>query len=520
MNNMRSEFAFAGDIFRAIRRHWVASVAFFLCFNLFVLALLLVVPRSYESIGIFYVRNGRGSMTLDPTATTSKTVSIQETREAEINSISDVLGSRGVAEQVVDKIGVDRILESGNTWVSQWMGIIPELPSFNAADESESVDEGIDYASFKRREKAVREILGNIKVKPTRKAATISIRARAATPVLAREIVDAMMEVYQNVHIEANRTDGAYDFFVHQFKLQDDRVAELTGEIRDFKNKINISSIDGERMSLQEQINVVDKAIIQAKGELASSQQRVGTLKSKYVMLDDRLVTEIVEGHSNEGTDLMRDRLFELEILVNRLLVDFSPDHPKVQAAKRQLAEARKLYAAQPVDRAQTKEAVNPTKLGLQSTLINAQAVLSGVQAQLESLTMKRQSMTARLERLNNNEVKLDELDRRLAVARTNYRTYADKLEEARINRELDHERISNVKVVQPASLVLKAASPKRFLIMSLSLITSFGAAIVLAQFLAAADAGMHSPEEVVRHLNIPVLAELPRNRSRRVISH
>ena len=128
--------------------------------------------------------------------------------------------------------------------------------------------------------------------------------------------------------------------------------------------------------------------------------------------------------------------------------------------------------------------------------------------------------MIKRLELLNDNEVKLASMSRQLEVAQANYRTYADKLEEARINRELDYDRISNVKMVQGPTLVLKPASPKRLLIVLVSFIAALAGSIVIAQILYSTDSSLHSPEEVTRHLNVPVLAELPKHAARRVMSH
>ena len=397
MNTTPREYPFIHDFLQALRRYWRISLAFFLIVMTLVVALLLVVPRKYESVGIFYVRFGRGAMTLDPTATTSKTITIQESREAEINSIGDVLASRGLIEKVVDKVGVDRILETGK---GPWSEILkmPSMPSFSAASREESVDDGMDYATLVRREKAIRKLIENIWIKPTRRAATISVTCRAETPRLARDIVAALMDIYLDVHIEANRTDGAYDFFVEQFAIQDNRVNELTHQIRNFKNDINITSIEGERASLQEQINVLDRRIIEAGGEMAAAEKRVQMLQNQHDALNDNLVTEVVDGHAHEGTDLMRDRLYQLEMNVNKLLVDYTPTHPKVVSAKQELREARELYAQQPDDRKQITKAVNPTKMSLHGTLLNAVASQKAIQAQLDSLQGKtsRHDQTAR----------------------------------------------------------------------------------------------------------------------------
>ena len=481
--------------------------------------LLIVVPRKYESTGMFFVRIGRGGATLDPTTTTSKTVNIQETRESEINSVSDVLQSRGLIEKVVDRVGVETILKTGETEFGKLMDNLPSLPAFHAAKQTDSVADGEDYDTLARRERAVRKILNDIKVKPTRKAATISINCRAATPVLARELVRAMMDEYLSEHIKAHQTDNAYDFFEEQFALQKVKVEEITDAIRDFKNRAGITNIHREHESIQQQIDTLDLMAIDTDSQLAAAQTKLKILEQQFGELDDRLVTQQVDGNSHEGSDLMRDRLFALQILEKELLSKFSPDHPEVAMVRQQLAKARSVFVEQPEDRTTTTKSVNPIKLDVEGSLLKAIADHRGVEAKKRALFVKKQNLQDRLKLMNRNEATLAAMTRQLDVAQRNYGTYAEKLEEARINRELDIERISNVKIVEEPTLVLKAVSPKRMFIFALSLLVSAVAGVGLAQLLDAADTTIRSSNEIATNLPVPILAELPRTPSRRVMS-
>src|SRR5580698_9202926 len=50
-------------------------------------AVILYWPRSYRSEAMLFVRLGRESVSLDPTATMGQTIAVSESRENEINSI-------------------------------------------------------------------------------------------------------------------------------------------------------------------------------------------------------------------------------------------------------------------------------------------------------------------------------------------------------------------------------------------------------------------------------------------------
>src|SRR5262245_47280000 len=74
------------------------------------IAALVLLPRKYESEAKLFLKLGRESIGLDPTATTGVTVPVQESRETEINSTRDMLKSRAVLESVVAKLGPELIL--------------------------------------------------------------------------------------------------------------------------------------------------------------------------------------------------------------------------------------------------------------------------------------------------------------------------------------------------------------------------------------------------------------------------
>ena len=86
-----------------------------LFFNLLVLlgaaAVILFWPREYRSEAKVWIKIGRENSKLDPTAATGETIAIQENdREDEIKSVIDIMGSRGVVEKAVDKLGIAVVL--------------------------------------------------------------------------------------------------------------------------------------------------------------------------------------------------------------------------------------------------------------------------------------------------------------------------------------------------------------------------------------------------------------------------
>ena len=114
------------------------------------------------------------------------------------------------------------------------------------------------------------------------------------------------------------------------------------------------------------------------------------------------------------------------------------------------------------------------------------------------------------MQKLNKDEIELSRLQRDLNRAEKNFSIYSEKQEEARINLALDNKKISNVKVVQEATLQVKHVSPRYKLIAVAGLICSLLSGLCLAVFLDQFSGGMRSPEEIEEELGLDVLTTIP----------
>src|SRR4029079_12810294 len=82
------------DILQILARHKRKMVVFFSATMTAVVGLLIFFPRTYSSEARLFVRLGKESVSLDPTATLGQTVAVNESRESEINSELEMLRSR------------------------------------------------------------------------------------------------------------------------------------------------------------------------------------------------------------------------------------------------------------------------------------------------------------------------------------------------------------------------------------------------------------------------------------------
>jgi uncharacterized protein involved in exopolysaccharide biosynthesis len=130
------------DILQILARHKRKMVVFFSATMTAVVGLLIFFPRTYSSEARLFVRLGKESVSLDPTATLGQTVAVNESRESEINSELEMLRSRVLLEDVVEHLGPDKVL-SGSTdgeesWISTLFSPVSMVSSLLSSDVTDA----------------------------------------------------------------------------------------------------------------------------------------------------------------------------------------------------------------------------------------------------------------------------------------------------------------------------------------------------------------------------------------------
>jgi uncharacterized protein involved in exopolysaccharide biosynthesis len=500
------------DLLHIIQRHRRKSlVTFFLLFALFLVA-LYVVPRTYESEALLFVRVGRESVTLDPTVTTGQTLSLNESRQSELNSILEVLQSRALMEKVVDRLGTEVIL----------VGPADATSDSNSMRLGERILSGLGSvihglgdalepgAPISPREEAVQTLLKRSRISNAGNSNVISIAYRARSPRQAQIVANEISQAYLQEHQRINATKGSYEFFVSQAGLFSDKLDSSIEALRAAKNDMELVSIEGKRQLIESKIQTQAAEEQKTQSALAASDARILELKRLSAGLPQTVNAQQVAGMPNLAGDQMRQQLFQLEIQEMELLSKFTEKHPLVIAVREQLKNARRIQEEQAPSRVQTTTALNPSLQKLEEELLVERAASKSLKAQLIDLDKQHELALAELQEVNTQEQRIEKLQREVELAQINYRTYAEKLEEARIQQSLDEQQISNVNVAQPATFVEKPVSPKNAFVLIAGLLIACLGALFVAIRAEQNDVRMRSDEEVEVQLGMPVVVSIP----------
>jgi uncharacterized protein involved in exopolysaccharide biosynthesis len=198
----------------------------------------------------------------------------------------------------------------------------------------------------------------------------------------------------------------------------------------------------------------------------------------------------LASGLSTRAIDDMRAQLYTLQIQEREVLSKFTPEHPRALAIHEQVEQAQSL--------------LNRQELFIE--LSNA----SALQAKKQSLSQQYETIRNKLRALNEDEVRIAELDRRLEQLNASHRIYLTNLEQARIDQELEDGHITNIAVAQAPTFVPKSLSRRGQITLILGLIVASLGAIGVAYLSEYLDDSLGTPADVESRVGLPVLMTVP----------
>ena len=278
------------------------------------------LPRTYLSEAVVFVRLGRESVSLDPTATTGSTVQVLESRESEVNSIRDMLTSRAVMEAIVDTMGPEVVL--GNE------GIPEEFTASISSPEDDFVGSP--------RQQAIQMLIEEIYVLSERKSSVLKVGVQASSPQLAQRILQVYLDCYKSVHTIAHQTPESNKFFENQSTLLQVQWKNLMSKLQNSKKRAGVVSVEGAQDILKAQISETELQFSKVEGQRSS-------VDAKFKMLERMIENPLNARALREELIEAGSDLASLEAESNELKNQLTQLKNKAEKLNRDEVEIRQL---------------------------------------------------------------------------------------------------------------------------------------------------------------------------------
>jgi uncharacterized protein involved in exopolysaccharide biosynthesis len=368
-------------------------------------------------------------------------------------------------------------------------------------------------------ERAARRLGKKLQVAPVKKTNLIEISYVSADPQLAARVLQSVAATYLEKHMEVHRPTGEFHFFEQQTAESRRELEETQKKLLQFSAGHGVVAAGEQRDLALQKLSEIDANYRQTKIDLAETQRRVWELKIQLAALPERTTTQVRTADNPELLKSLKASLLDLQLKRTQLLTKFEPSHRLVQEVEQQISQAEgaiKAESSSPIqDQTTDKDAHYEWA---KSELERAEVQLKGLESRATATQVQEMSYRTTAKRLGEAAVTQDDLASTEKAAEENYLLFLKKQGEARMADALDERGIVNVAIAeQPVVPALPVWSVWTVLVVGF---VAAGAAGTGAAFGSDyLDPVFRTRDEVLAYLNTPVLASLPRSKTRGEIS-
>jgi capsular exopolysaccharide synthesis family protein len=377
-----------------------------------------------------------------------------------------VIGSRGIAERVVRKLG----LHEDSTYLAQ-------------DDDATGPTGDVEAAAI--------ALQSRLTVEPVPDTRIVRVHARDVKPERARLIADAVAQAYVDKTIEDRlaSTDRARDWLEHQLAILRKDLDEAELALHDFKKGHHVLSV-----SMEDRQNLVASDIQATNDKLTEIRNRRIELEARWKRLraslgkrPDEIDPSVIAEHPTIS-ELVVD-LREKNKEHDGLAVKYGNEHPTMQTLaeeirvlERQIAQEKAAILA---SAERDVEQIRTVENGLRAAASDAQS--AGLNLNLREIEYRQ------LHRDRDNKAKL-------------YEIVLQRLTETDLTRML---RTTHVRLLDQALLPVQPVSPNLIKNLGASLLAGLLMGLAAAFFMSRLDRTIRSVESV-EGLGIPVLGVIP----------
>ena len=492
------------DVVYVLFRHKWTITVFFLVVVASVTVYVFVSPEIFRSESKLLIRLGRENLSADPSVT-GPTMGVAQNRENEVNSELSILTSRFIAEQVVDSTGESAFLEQPHDLTTKER--IYKMVRGGMALPGTLLAQANPDVPLPPRESAVNKVQKGLTVEVEKKTNIINVKYEARSPQAAQNTLERMVKAYMDRHIQVYSAQATPQFFEEQAAKRQEELATREQERDVYRKKFGIATMDKQKESLLQQISATENQRADASAQASSSEARVAGLEDSLKGHSKTHVTSETTGIANEASDKLKSSVTDMRLRETDLAQRYPATHRPLVELRAQIKQAEQMLGKEKDSRTTVTTGIDENYQQLQLQLDTEQAQFKANQARAEALAAEVAKQKEQLAELTSREAELTRIDRDVEVAEKEYRQYREGLQRAKISAAMDIDKVSNVSLVQPATLSAAPVKPQKLRDIALALFLGIFGGVFLAFSLEYIDDTLHTKEDVEKRLGVPVLA-------------
>lgn len=345
---------------------------------------------------------------------------------------------------------------------------------------------------------------------------TITYRDRVRERSL--RVVELLLNTFMSSTLGGKKagSDAAQKFLAEQVEDYSKRLAEAEQRLADFKRKYvgQVPGAQGDYFTrLQAELDAIKKA--QATLTIASSRREElqRQLRGDAALASAAVPTAKGGGDAGGGNDTA-SRIAETQARLEELLLRFTEKHPDVIALRETLAQlqqrrAEELAALRRGDAgaaARSGVATNPVYQSIQLQLNQADVEIAALRREIYDHNQKVAELRSMVNSAPEVEAQYAGLNRDYTVTQQTYQSLVDRLDKTRLGDEAGDSGAVQLSVVDPPNADFDPVSPKRFLLIPLTLLVGLGIGGMVAYLLHQMRPVFASGHSLANFTGLPLL--------------
>ena len=368
-----------------------------------------------------------------------------------------------------------------------------------------------------RVERAAQRLANRLNVESIKKSNLIAVSYDAADPQQAAHVLQSLSRVYLQKHMQVHRPAGQFRFFDQQTAESRKQLLEAERKLLAFTKSRGVVVAAQQRDLILQRLDAAEGSYGRTELQISETEHRARELDAEVAELPQRATTQVRTADNPELLRALKASLLDLQLKKIQLLTKFEPTHRLVQEVEQQIRQAESTIASQtlaPVRDETTDQ--NARYEWAKAEAQRARVDLKGLQAREMTAGAQLTEYRNQARQLGDDAITQDDLTSSEKAAQDNYLLYVKKREEARMGDALDEDGIVNVAIAeQPVVPALPVWPPTTVVLAGImAALTSGAGAAFAADYL---DPALHTPEDALTCLELPVLASLPEGTGRRL---
>ncbi len=385
------------------------------------------------------------------------------------------------------------------------------------------VDLDIDIETEDEFEKLIHKLQNSIEIKTADSMNLYTIVAHYSSPEVSKLIVQSLLSIFvEEIQGKVREeSDQASRFLDTQVQAYEQRLSESEKDLELFKRK-NVGELPQEGATFYQDYQRTKVLLENSQLKLQEALNKRQSLKRQmegdeptYLGLGEKKSQQPIEGNFSS-------RIKELQQTRDKLLINYTEEHPRVKAVTRMLKDLQKKQ----LQKSASGKSVNtPLLLGNKLTSLQkstffqqltvalgkADAEAAAMQARVAEYTQRLGILKKQMNSALGVETQLQGLNRDYLIIKKRYSDLLARRETARLSERVEQTKVVKFRIVEPPILPHKPIAPNRPLlatfVLILGLLVGIGVSIVRSLIYPA----FYTVKQLASVVGKPVLGSVER---------